>query len=614
MTGSLPLACLRFAVCLCFGLCVSSWALAGVDIDIKIDGGTDQMQNNVRAFLSLTRYAKRSDLEQDTLERLEARIPAEVSSALEPLGYYEPQVTYQTERRKPDKNDWKVTLNIMPGRAVRLSEVNIGVDGPGKDDQRIADEIDKHELRGGRRLDHGEYEAVKANLLRAATSSGYLNAHWTTSDLLIDKAERRAYVTLQMDTGERYYFGAITIEQNVINADKMQRLLRMQQGDPYNVDLLLQTQYVLDDTQYFSPAEVVSGEPDPVTHTVPIKITAKPNRKNSYAIAAGYGTDTQTRGSLTWDRRLVNRDGHRAKLQLEGSAIGYDASVRYVIPVGDVALEKVDFLLSKIKEQLADNLSYRDEFTPSLTQVLGSWQRVLFTRFTRENSVYFDENNVKTDTTRTFLLVPGISYATLPTYILGQAPRRYSLYAELSGSPSSLGSGASYLRLFLEGEKIFDLSAKYHLRLRGQIGAIQVRDLQEFKKVPISARFFAGGDNSVRGFSLNELSPVDVPNELGKTDGIYDTKDFRAAGTKVGATKLVVGTVELERDFPKNFRGALFYDIGNAVMNFSDPLEYSVGVGVRYHISVASLGLDVAQPLSVSGRTPRLHLHISTLF
>jgi hypothetical protein len=40
---------------------------------------------------------------------------------------------------------------------------------------------------------------------------------------------------------------------------------------------------------------------------------------------------------------------------------------------------------------------------------------------------------------------------------------------------------------------------------------------------------------------------------------------------------------------------------------------------LRYNIAVASLGIDVAQPLyapnqSVAGRLPRLHLHISTLF
>jgi translocation and assembly module TamA len=112
----------------------------------------------------------------------------------------------------------------------------------------------------------------------------------------------------------------------------------------------------------------------------------------------------------------------------------------------------------------------------------------------------------------------------------------------------------------------------------------------------VSARFFAGGDNSVRGFGLNELSPLD------------------ADGNRVGARNLLVGTTEIERDLPKNLRIALFYDIGNAIDHFGDELEDSAGIGLRWHISVASLGLDVAQPLSESGRKPRLHLHLSTLF
>jgi outer membrane translocation and assembly module TamA len=59
---------------------------------------------------------------------------------------------------------------------------------------------------------------------------------------------------------------------------------------------------------------------------------------------------------------------------------------------------------------------------------------------------------------------------------------------------------------------------------------------------------------------------------------------------------------------------ATFYDIGNAINKLDAALQYSVGVGLRWHISIASFGLDVAQPLSMSGRSPRLHLHISTLF
>ena len=71
----------------------------------------------------------------------------------------------------------------------------------------------------------------------------------------------------------------------------------------------------------------------------------------------------------------------------------------------------------------------------------------------------------------------------------------------------------------------------------------------------------------------------------------------------------------MTRDLPRNFGIAAFYDIGNAFDDFANPeFEYSVGLGVRYNIAVAKFGVDVAQPLSESGRNPRVHLYISTQF
>lgn len=579
-----------FVALLLAGLLRAATALANIDINLDIDGGTPEMESNLRAFSSLTRYAKRDDLDADTLARLETRIAAEARAALEPLGYYDPKISYdiKPDDRTPPRN-WTVTIHVAPGRAVRLSEVNIVINGAGKDDPRINGVLAKRQLRAGRRLDHGVYDAVKGNILRAATSNGYLDAQWTQAELLIDKEQRRAYATLVLDTGERYRFGAIEIQQDVIHQDKMRRLLRMKEGDPYTLDALLQTQYVLDDTQYFAPAEVNSGPRDVEHHTVPVIVTAKPNKRNSYAISAGYGTDTKTRGKLTWTDRLVNRDGHHTRLDLTASAVGYEAAAHYIVPIRDIALEKVEFILSNTQQELDTATSYRTEFTTELTRVLGAWQRVLFTRLSRERSVYADALQPEE---KTFLIIPGIKYATLPNYILGQRERRYTASIELNGSPSSLGSGASWLQLIVAGERVFDLSEVWHLRLRGQLG---VTWTDNFLKVPASARFFTGGDNSVRGFALNELSPTNADGTTGGRD-------------------LIVGTIEFERDLPRNLRAAVFYDIGNAVNNFSDPLEYSVGVGLRYHISVASVGLDIAQPLSMSGRSPRAHLFLSTLF
>lgn len=555
-----------------------------MDVDIRGEGVTKALEQNIRAFLSLSRYSKRDDLDEDAITRLAARIPAETRKALQPLGYYEPEVMYNVAR---NKKDWRVTLELTPGRAVRLSEVDISIKGPGQNERALTNLLERRDLRPGQRLNHGVYDSVKTQLLRTAINNGYLDAHWTRSDLIIDSVERRAYVALEMETGERYHFGAITIKQNVIHDDKMRRLLRMHEGDPFSLDALLQSQYVLDDTQYFSGASVESGERDTESLAVPVSVTAGPNKRNAYTASVGYGTDTKARGKLTWTNRYFNQDGHRVGVELTGSGIGYEATARYTIPVLDIALEKLEFSYTKKKEELADATSYKDELAAGLTQVLGSWQRVLFTRLSNETSEYPDH------TEKTFLIIPGVSFATLPTYILGQTQRRYSLYGELSGSPSSLGSGASYLRLLLQGERIFDLAELWHLRLRAQVGSIWTND---FSKVPASQRFFAGGDNSVRGFGLNELSPLDED------------------GNRIGGRNLLVGTVEVERDLPRNFRAAVFSDAGNAFDHFSDPLEYSVGVGLRWHISIASIGVDVAQPLSEPGKGVRFHLHISTLF
>lgn len=559
--------------------------VAHASVEIKIEGVRDELANNVRPFLSLSRYADRDDLTSEVMARLERRIPAEVRKALEPLGYFEP--TAQTTVSQDGKK-WTVVVTVAAGRAVRISEVNIAVHGEGETDNAIATALKRGTPRPGQRLDQGAYERFKGDLLRTALTNGYLDASLAQHELVIDPTERRATIDLELNTGPRYRFGHIEIEQDVVSDAIVHRLLRMKEGDPYTTSAILQSQYALDDSEYFKGAEIETGQRDTEMLEVPVTVRAKANRRHHYAASLGYGTDTNVRGSLTWNDRLVNSYGHRSRVEFTASGIGYEVGLRYIIPVMDMAFEKIELGAFSTKEELADTVSYRKEFSVGLTQVLGSWQRVLFLRFLHEISEFPAQ-----PTTRDFLIIPGISFATLPSYVLGQEPRRYSVLTELTASSHTLGSDASYVRLRLDGERIFDLSKLWHLRLRGQLGVSWVAD---FSDLPLSQRFFAGGDNSVRGFSLNELSPTD------------------AQGNHIGGRDLVVGTVEFERDLPKNFRAAVFYDIGNAFNHFSDPLEYSAGVGLRWHISVASVGIDVAQALSEPGRTPHLHLHLSTLF
>ncbi|HEY7640118.1 MAG TPA: BamA/TamA family outer membrane protein [Steroidobacteraceae bacterium] len=565
---------------------------ASAAIEIVIPDATEQVQNNVRAFLSLTRYADRDDVTPEIMSRLQRRIVSETRAALEPLGYYEPEVTYETAQQ--DKG-WRVTIHVTPGRPVRLSEVTVNVSGPGADTRAIQEVVAAQELKPGLRLNHGTYERVKGVLLRTAKNEGYLDAHLTKNDLVIDRLERRATATIEMDTGKRYSYGEIKIAQDVINDDSMRRLLRMKPGDPYTLDSLLRTQYVLDDSQYFSAVNIDTGSVDREALTVPITVTAQPNRRHRFATSLGYGTDTEVRGKFTWDNRRVNDDGHRFKLELLGSSIIKQLGARYVIPVMDVALEKLEFTGNLVDEEIGDTESERAEAGAGLTQVLGRWQRVLFVRVANETTI--DPNNTRNTAHYIF---PGISYSTLPSYIVGGKARPYRLYFELRGSPTTLGSDASFPQFRFQGERIFDFAPRWHLDLRTELGTTRLesnRDpAEQILDLPASQRFFAGGDRSVRGFALNELAP-------------------RLNGDTVGGKHLATGTIEVTRDLPRNFGVAAFYDIGNAFNDFKEPgFEYSAGLGVRYNIAVASFGVDVAQPLSESGRSPRFHLYISTQF
>ncbi|MFZ9965484.1 MAG: BamA/TamA family outer membrane protein, partial [Steroidobacteraceae bacterium] len=84
-------------------------------------------------------------------------------------------------------------------------------------------------------------------------------------------------------------------------------------------------------------------------------------------------------------------------------------------------------------------------------------------------------------------------------------------------------------------------------------------------------------------------------------------------GNRVGGRHLLIASMEVERDLPRNLGLAVFVDGGNAFDNFGDRLQYSAGIGLRYRLPFLVVGVDVAQSLSEPGRAPRFHLNFSPI-
>ena len=561
---------------------------AAETIRIVIEGVDRALADNVRSYLSLTRYAERTDLTDTQVRRLADRAVDEAADALRPFGYYDPQVRSRTVR---DDATWIVRLGIKPGEPVLLGDVAIEVTGAGSEDGNLAQVIDASTVRSGARLDHPAWEKLKTDLLRTAIENGYLDAKLVTHVLEVDPPRRVADARLTLETGGLYRFGKVTIEQDAINPEFLQGFVRFTEGKPFSGALVRSTQFALEDSYYFSSVTITPGERDPATLTVPITIHADRIKRDRYAASVGFGTDTGPRGQFTWDRRLVNDAGHRWRLQTTLSQVLQDVTFSYIIPVGDPALEKVEISTGYINQQLGGLDSERYELIVGLTQSLGQWQRVLFAQVNQEITRFPGNED-----TRSLLLIPGISFATQPPNFLTGWVRDQAYYFELSGSPATLGSDASYLRFYARGERVWPIQGPWFLRLRGELGTSWVDD---FSELPGSQRFFAGGDRSVRGFALDSLSPKDPNAPPG-------------SGNKgIGGRHKLVGSIEIERDLPRDLRGAVFFDTGNAFDDWNTPLEYSVGVGIRLRLPMLLIGIDVAQALSEPDKKPRLHLNIT---
>jgi len=574
-------------------LLACAWAAqvgAADRIRIEIDGVDGAVADNVRGYLTLTRYAQRDDLTDTQVRKLADRAVDEAADALRPYGYYEPTVRSRTSRDDPQ---WIVRLRITPGQPVLMESVEVQISGPGSAESALAAVAPASSLKTGARLDHVAYEKLKTDLIRTALELGYLDASLKQRELLVDPPQRKATARLELETGGQYRFGDITIAQDFIDEALVMRFVRFKPGAVFSNERIRGTQYALEDSNYFSDVRVIAGRRDPATLTVPVRIEADRIKRNRYSVSLGYGTDTELRGRFAWDNRRVNSLGHRSRVELTGSSVLQEAIARYIVPFGDPALEKIEFSAGYVNEELGDVDSERLEATAGLTQAMGKWQRVLFAKLQNEKSNYPDGTAAED-----LLLIPGISYASLPPNFLTGWMRDAAYYAELSGSPQTLGSDASYLRFYGRGEKVWPIGGPWYVRLRGELGTSWVND---FSELPASQRFFAGGDRSVRGFALDELSP---PAEAGgqPVDG---------SNKGVGGEHKVVASIEIERDLPRNFRVAAFYDTGNAFNDWSTPLEYSVGIGVRWKLPMLLIGLDLAQALSEPDRKPRVHLNIT---
>ncbi len=566
---------------------------AQVSVAVEIDGLDDEAeQSNVESWLGYSAAVENKALSEERARSLHAGAAKAIALALEPFGYYQPAVVAQFEGQAPR---FTARYRISLGEPVRWQPADVAVKGEGRDADFLPRLLEEQGLPEGGRALHADYEAFKARLVSAAREDGYRDATLSGSVLAIDPKAHSAQAQLSLDTGPRYFFGATTLTGGFdIRENLLRRYLRYQQGEPYSPKKLLDSQFALSDIDYFDAVQFETAPEPQALGQLPITATLTPRKNRRDSLGLGYGTDTGLRGSIGSEVRRLNRQGDKLSAELRVSEKSNAISTEIRHPQGSNPGEYLSLTGSIRQEQFSPGVSADDyKIGTSLNRTLGSWKRRYYLEFTRSiTSIGYSAAATKAGQRlagETSTLVPGVSFSTAQIDDAINATRGYSLFLDAHGAEQDVLSSVTFLqgRALLRG--VLPLPQRFRLSSRAEIGGTAVRG---FNALPLEQRFFAGGDDSVRGYNYRDLGVRDID------------------GNNVGGKFLSVVSVELERAIYGPYGAALFWDAGGVGDTPAPKLHHGAGIGLRYRAPFGSVRIDLAHPFDRDAPALRLHIGV----
>lgn len=548
-----------------------------VALGVSVEGVEGDLLKNVLALLDIEQSKAQPDLSPARIRRLHAEAPEQIRAALQPFGYYRVQVDPALSE---SGGSWEARYRVTLGPPVTIGELDLAIAGAAADDpefQRLRRELP---LALGAPLVHAQYEESKAALLRLAAERGYLDARFSRHEVRVDVARNSASVDLLFESGPRYRFGAVSFDQEDFDGDYLRRFVKFNPGDPYSTSALLALQRALSDTGNFQWVEVRPLREQAFDKTVPIEVALAPRLPRQWRFGLGYGTDTGPRLRANHTRR-IGRAGHSIGADMLLSDKIQRAIATYSIPLQDPTTETLSFSARYSKEETESRVSRIEGLTASMTALQAAWQRVLSLNFERERYTLGGLDGSAQ------LLYPAVSWTRVRADDRIRPEKGNRLHLELRGAADAVASDTDFAQVRAGVKWVRRFWTDNRVLVRADLGATEAT---EFDRLPASQRFYAGGDNSVRGFGYEQLGPRD------------------ASGLVVGGRHLAVGSVELEREIAANWSVAMFYDAGNAFNSIDEPMARGAGVGLRWNSPVGPVRLDFAWAVSTPGNDFRLHL------
>lgn len=516
-------------------------------------------------------------------------------------GYLEFNIESTQVSITPDMRDIYITINVTEGDQYTVSDI------------KVAGEtlIPEEEIRKLILFKPGAVfarqkltESIKLITDRLG-DDGYAFANINASPTL-DYEKRQAAFTFFVDPGRRVYVRRINITGNDRTRDEViRREFRQMEGAWHSTKNINLSKQRVDRLAFFNSVNVETPAVPNKTDQVDINVKVEERPTGAIMFGAGY-SDRQgliLNGSISQNN--IFGTGNFFSLDVNTGAINKTYAASFTNPYFTVNGISLGFDVYK-RDLDTRPLSRVGTFK---TETVGAGFRIgipiaendiVSLGLAAENTVIsVFENSPKRNID--FVNEFGRSTNNFPLTLSWARDRRDSAIWTTSGTTHRLfgevsvpGGDLDYYKVSYHQKWFYPITENITLMLNGEFG---YGDGYSGRSMPFFKNFFAGGNNSVRGYDLNSLGPRDALN---------NNANLNSRLFAVGASKRVVGNVELLFPVPfmkddRSLRFSTFLDGGTTFNHFSDLnnfMRYSAGIALTWVSPMGPLKVSLAEPLN----------------
>ncbi len=568
-----------------------------------------------RVLVDDINFVGNSQIESDTLREFFSRqkaffpiadhpvfVESEVKSAVSMIrDYYRGEGYNEVSLENPafsfslDRSEVDITIEIKEGPRYFIEEVRLSGDLVAE----LAPKLEKikKEYTGK------TYYPRRKLLLRSSLEEAYDRIGYADADIYIEALESRepARITLaaEITSGEKVKIAEVIISGNESTRESFIRnRLQLQPGDLYTRGKRRESFRKLFDSGLFAKVDIELASPGADgDRDLLVEVEELPSIE--IYVEPGWGSYEQLRFETGITEKNLFGTGRSGRLDGLLSTKG-----------GNLTLSYTDPWLLKSEISMTVPLHYERREEPSYTSEetgLGVYfSRKLGSNLTLTTGYQYKMTQL-IDLTDETILQEEDNYTKGTMTIQAVRDTRNDIFFPSGGMRLSAGfdlsipefaSEIELARITLGSRYFIEIPNEYIVGVRFTTGLIVPLGDQRF--IPVSERFFNGGDNTVRSYQHSELGLKDANHE------------------PLGGLGYNVFSLELRKRIYGNFAATVYLDAGNVSPNDSLPgndfssytdrsellddtladyfndFKYGIGVGLQYLLPVGPIRIDFA--------------------